>query len=38
VDEINEGLRVQVGLDRPARKAKALEHKPAPVTDGNGAA
>jgi hypothetical protein len=29
VDEINAGLRQQVGLDRPARKGKILEHKPA---------
>jgi hypothetical protein len=32
VDEINEGLRLQVGLDKPPRKGRALEHKPA--TDG----
>jgi hypothetical protein len=33
VDEINSGLRLQVGLDRPekARKGRVLEHKPAAV-------
>jgi hypothetical protein len=34
VDQINAGLREQVGLDRPARKGKApvIEHQPTATT------
>jgi hypothetical protein len=38
VDQINAGLREQVGLDRPARKGKVIEHKPAPGKDATGVA
>jgi hypothetical protein len=35
VEEVNQGLRQQIGLDRPARKAKeVIEHK----ADANGKA
>jgi hypothetical protein len=27
VDQINEGLRLQVGLDKPERPRKVLEHR-----------
>jgi hypothetical protein len=32
VDQVNEGLRLSVGIDRPERKPRVLEHKGA----GNG--
>jgi pilus assembly protein Flp/PilA len=38
VDEINSGLRVQVGLDRPPRKGQVIEHKTPATSNGKDSA